>query len=98
VWLWERTSGKFRRRLAPEFHWYLMALGVEPSKQRKGLGTRLIEPILACADSSGLPCYLETFNERNLAFYGRQGFRIAAAGNLPGGPDFWAMIRAPQSS
>ena len=58
-----------------------------------------IEPILERADSSGLPCYLETFNDKNLSFYKDEGFRIAAAGNIPhGGLDFWAMIREPRSS
>jgi GNAT superfamily N-acetyltransferase len=89
---------EIRGRVVPRAHWYLMALGVDPSAQGRGIGGRLIEPILSRADSERLPCYLETFNERNLTFYKRHGFRIAAAGNVPdGGPDFWAMIREPQS-
>jgi GNAT superfamily N-acetyltransferase len=86
-----------RDRVAKEPHWYLMALGVEPAKQRRRIGARLIQPILSRADSERLLCYLETFNEKNLPFYKRHGFRIAAAGNVPDGPDFWAMIRTPQT-
>jgi hypothetical protein len=87
------------QRLAGGLHWYLMAHGVEPSKQGGNIGGALIEPVLSRADSEGLPCYLETFNERNLPFYERHGFRIAGSGNIPGGgPDFWAMLRAPHST
>jgi GNAT superfamily N-acetyltransferase len=79
-------------------HWYLLALGVEPSKQREPVGGKLIEPLLSRADSDSVPCYVETFNERDLAFYKRHGFRIAGGGKIPmDGPDFWAMIRAPRT-
>jgi len=84
------------RRLARRPHWYLMALGVEPSKQGQGIGGALIEPILSRADADGLPCYLETFHERNLPFYEKLGFRIEGGGHVPGGgPNFWAMMRTP---
>jgi GNAT superfamily N-acetyltransferase len=83
------------QRLIAGPHWYLLALGVEPSKQGRGIGEALIEPVLARADSEGLPCYLETFNERNLPFYKRHAFQIAGGGNIPEGPDFWTMIRKP---
>ena len=83
------------QRLIAGPHWYLMALGVEPSKQGKGIGEALLEPVLSRADSQGSPCYVETCNERNLPFYKRHGFQIAGGGNIPGGPDFWTMIRKP---
>ena len=87
-----------RSRLTGGLHWYLEALGVEPAMRRRRIGSRLIEPVLARADFDGVACYLETFNENSLSFYRRHGFRIAAAGKVPaGGPDFWAMIRAPQT-
>jgi hypothetical protein len=56
----------------------------------------LIKPGLARADSDGLPCYLETFQERHLAFYEEHGFQIAGAGCIPDGPNFWTMIRTSQ--
>lgn len=78
-----------------EPHWYLMALGVDPSRQRFGIGGALLRPILDRADRSGVACYLETFAERNLAFYARHGFRVCAEDAVPGGPRFWGMIRRP---
>lgn len=78
-------------------HWYLEAVGVEPGAQGMGVGTRLLEPVLARADEAGQPCYLETMTERNVAWYGRLGFEVRSAGVsfAPGGPPNWTMIRRP---
>jgi hypothetical protein len=73
-----------------------MTLGMESAQDWNCIGRRLIKPVLARADSGGVPCYLETFNEKDLPFYKTHGFRIIAAGGIPGGgPDFWAMVRPP---
>jgi len=86
-----------RQRLARKRHWYLMAFGVEPSKESAGLRNAMIEPVLAEADSDALPCYVETFVERDVRFYGSHGFRLEGVGRLPdGGPNFWVMIRTPR--
>ena len=84
-----------RRQLATGSHWYLMALGVEKSRDEEEIAGALIEPVLARADATGMSCYLETFNEKKLKFYKNHGFRIMGAGKIPGGPSFWAMTRAP---
>lgn len=89
---------KWHKQSVAKEHWYLAGLGVEPSKQGKGIGGALLQPILARADAEGFPCYLETLTERNLAFYERHGFHVAASGELPkGGPMVWAMIRPPHN-
>jgi hypothetical protein len=86
-------------RLASGPHWYLMALGVEPPDQRHVIRGALIEPVLSRADSEGLPCYLETFDPANLPFYKKRGFRIEGAGRIPGGgPNYWALVRAPREA
>ena len=86
-----------RRRLVRKPHWYLMAFGVEPSRESEALRGALIEPVLAQADSDALPCYVETFLERAVPFYEARGFRVEGVGNIPdGGPNFWAMIRRPR--
>ena len=79
-------------------HWVLVFLGVDPIHQNKGLGGHLIQPILAKADAEGLSCYLDSTNKRNLTFYQRHGFKIAANVKVPkGGPEIWAMVRQPGS-
>jgi hypothetical protein len=85
-----------RRRLADRSHWYLLALGTEPSKKGKAIREALMAPVLAAADWGLQGCYLETFHEGDLPFYERCGFRIAGAGRIPkGGPSFWALIKSP---
>lgn len=82
-------------QVAPGPHWYLWALGVDPAHQRKGLGSQLIQPILARADRDHLPCYLETMRNANLAFYERYGFRVVSDGVAPASDlRVWGMRRA----
>ena len=46
-------------RFAPDPHWYLFLLGVNPASQGSGLGSLLLQPVLARADAAHLPCYLD---------------------------------------
>lgn len=87
-----------RQQSAPAQHWYLMALGVAPSSQGRGLGRALVQPTLTRADAEQVPCYLETFTERNVHFYGTLGFTVVVHDHIPaGGPPFWTMVRTPQT-
>lgn len=79
-------------------HWYLAVLGVEPSEQGRGHGRRLIGPALAEADTTGLPAWLETTKERNLAWYSGVGFgQLEELRPFGSGPPIWTMERAPRS-
>lgn len=87
---------EIHKREAPGAHWYLWALGVEPDCQGQGIGSRLIEPVLAQADKSELPCYLETQTEGNVAFYRKRGFEVVSDGLVPDqGARIWTMLREP---
>jgi len=87
------------KRLMPGPHWYLWALGVDPSAQGRGIGGALLEPVLDRADADGVPCYLETQTERNVAFYRGRGFDVALEDREPvGGLPIWFMIRAPRAN
>jgi ribosomal protein S18 acetylase RimI-like enzyme len=74
-------------------HLYLAVLGVDPARQGEGVGSRLIRPGLELCDREGLPAYLETGKERNLAFYGRHGFGVVDELHLPKGPPVWCLWR-----
>ena len=76
-----------------EPHYYLAALGTDPSKQGRGVGSALIQPVLDRCDKDRLPAYLESSKERNLAFYQKHGFEIIDALEIPSGPNIWTMIR-----
>ncbi len=78
----------------PQPHWYLWFVGVEPQAKGRGIGSALIRQKLAQADDEGLPCYLETHNPANVAFYEKLGFRVLQAGQIPGSElKMWAMGR-----
>lgn len=84
-------------RVVRQPHWYLLNLAVDPRRQRQGVGSALMEPVLALADRNGQPCYLETNNPANFQFYANHGFEIAHAGHVQhGGPPMWALIRRPR--
>jgi GNAT superfamily N-acetyltransferase len=81
-----------------ESAWYLSIVGVAPSAQGRGIGTRLIEPTLAEADDAGVDCYLETFDGRNLSFYQRLGFSAAGSHVEPvTAATYTIMLRKPKT-
>jgi ribosomal protein S18 acetylase RimI-like enzyme len=74
-------------------HWYLVALGVHPEHQGHGWGSELVRHGLARAQSRNLPAYLETTNQRNIAFYQRHGFKLVGERSVAGrGPGVWGML------
>ena len=77
-------------------HWYLFVLGVDPGLQGQGIGSALIQPMLAKADEQQVPCYLETNGENNVRFYSHHGFEIVHnATVVKDGPPLWTMVRSP---
>ncbi|MFE7899775.1 GNAT family N-acetyltransferase [Streptomyces sp. NPDC057424] len=78
-------------------HEYLWMIGVVPGRQGEGLGTALIEAVLARCDREGLPAYLEASNARSRKLYERLGFEPAGPVlDLPDGPSMWPMWREPR--
>lgn len=91
------TMDKIHKARAPEPHWYLMVVGVDPELQGQGAGSAIVREGLALADRESKPCYLETSERRNLAFYERLGFVVLDEATLgKGGPKAWAMRREPR--
>jgi GNAT superfamily N-acetyltransferase len=91
------TVGRFHKLSAPGEHLYLSILGVEPSRQGQGLGSALIRPMLERADAAGLPCYLDTFQPRNVPLYQKHGFKITIEEVEPNsGVRGWGFLREPR--
>ena len=79
--------------------WYLSIAGIAPDAQGQGLGASVLGPGLAAVDAARAACFLETYNERSLPFYGRLGFVVVgryAEGVT--GCDYWLMLRQPSAS
>jgi ribosomal protein S18 acetylase RimI-like enzyme len=87
---------RLHKRTMTRPHWYLWVLGVDPAHQGQGTGGRLLQPVLVRADEEGVPCYLETETEWNVAFYQRRGFEVVNDDQVPGhGLRLWTMLREP---
>jgi predicted N-acetyltransferase YhbS len=88
-----RIEGKHPSRPG---HFYLAIVGVEPGSQGRGLGSRLMFPILSEADAGGVAAYLEASTPRSRLLYERHGFEVAEEIRLPRrGPAIWRMWREP---
>jgi len=80
-----------------EPHWYLSVLGSDPARQRSGVGSALLRPVLARCDRDGLPACLESSRIENVPYYERFGFEVVAPLPMPrGGPSLYRMKREPR--
>jgi ribosomal protein S18 acetylase RimI-like enzyme len=77
-------------------HFYLAGLGTDPDHQGEGLGSAVMAPVLARCDATGVPAYLESTKESNVAFYEHHGFAVTGTiAPAPDGPTMWCMWREP---
>lgn len=76
-------------------HWYLMAIGVRPEAQGRGLGGVLLAHTLTQLDELGEAAYLEATSPRSRRFYERFGFEVTGEFAPEGGPPLWPMWREP---
>ena len=90
-----RLSEAMEKHHLREPHWYLATLGIDPDFQGCGLGSALLQPILARCDEEATPAYLESSKESNIPFYQRHGFIVIENIRIPKGPTIWRMIRTP---
>lgn len=78
-------------------HDYLWFLGVNPSAQGAGVGSRLLASRTARLDARQRPGFLETATPKNVPLYQRFGFEIIKEYRpAPDGPLIWGMWREPR--
>jgi GNAT superfamily N-acetyltransferase len=92
----EREFDAARRTHVPGPHCYVPLLGVRPEAQGKGLSRAVMRPVFEAADLAGVPVYLETVPETNVAIYQRLGFDLRGHRELTGGLANWEMVREPR--
>jgi GNAT superfamily N-acetyltransferase len=77
--------------------WYLMVLCADPSEQRRGVGTMLLEHAFEMVDAEGVGSYLETPREDNVPYYRRFGYELQETLRpMEGCPPYYTMWRAPR--
>jgi ribosomal protein S18 acetylase RimI-like enzyme len=84
------VQGLFPR--SPSKFWYLGVLATHPSHAGRRLGRAVMKPGLAAAAAAGLPAYLETTNEANVAMYERAGWRVSGSTHLDDLP-IWVLTQ-----
>lgn len=77
-------------------HWYLPMIGVEPGKQRSGLGSALLRHALQRCDAENHPAYLEASSRQSIPLYERHGFAVTGPIQMGSSPTLYAMVRAPR--
>ncbi|MHA2042389.1 MAG: GNAT family N-acetyltransferase [Candidatus Thorarchaeota archaeon] len=89
-------AAKSRKQHLSEPHWHLFPIAVDPQHQGKGYASALMKPMLDRIQSEGLPCFLETQNEKNVSIYQHFGFEVIYEEEFPEAeiPN-WGMVRSP---
>jgi ribosomal protein S18 acetylase RimI-like enzyme len=78
-----------------EPHWYLFAIGSDPTVRGAGFGQALMRSRLDRCDAEHAPAYLESTKEETVPYYMRFGFEVTGEIKLPdGGPRMYPMWRA----
>jgi ribosomal protein S18 acetylase RimI-like enzyme len=103
AFLWVFRSGaqkgqqvaELMKKVHPEEpHWYLMAIGSDPTVRGAGFGRALLRSRLDRCDAEHAPAYLESTKQETVPYYSRFGFEVTGEIKLPdGGPSMWPMWR-----
>jgi ribosomal protein S18 acetylase RimI-like enzyme len=88
--------GQMQQARLTEAHWYLAVLGTSPDQQSKGLGGKVLAPMLERCDRIGELAYLESSNPANVGFYRRHGFESLGEFTLGDGVLITPMSREPR--
>ncbi|MES2329807.1 MAG: GNAT family N-acetyltransferase [Bacteroidota bacterium] len=68
---------KLIKNIQPEITMsYLWFIGVDPSVQNQGIGSKLLKEIIDYSNANNRPIYLETSTVKNLPWYEKFGFEI----------------------
>lgn len=97
VWRGKILEDFMEKEHPKEPHYYLAAIGVRHGHQGKGLGKAMMNPVLARADSEGMPAYLESSKLENVPIYRSVGFEVTRELIArPDAPTLYAMWREPK--
>lgn len=80
------TEGKKRCVAAHGAHRVLAFVAVDPDSQGQGIGSSLLEAVIADSRERGIPVFLESSSAASAKLYARVGFRVLAEERF-GDPD-----------
>jgi ribosomal protein S18 acetylase RimI-like enzyme len=80
-----------------EPHVHFGPFGVNPERQRQGIGSTMLAHFCEHVDGSKAAAYLETDTESNVALYRRFGWEVTAEEKVLGVPN-WFMWRPPAAT
>jgi len=97
VWRAMQVDAAFGSRRPPQPHAYLFTVGLLPAARGRGLGSRLLRPMLDHWDAAGVPVWLENTHPANDAIYRGLGFVARETFHpAPGAPPVTTMLRPPR--
>ena len=80
-----------------EPHYYLSFVATHDDHRGQGIGEQLLAQNLELIDAEHMPAYLESSNPKNLARYGRLGFRPLGEFSMPdNGPTVTTHVATPR--
>lgn len=71
-----KREGLIKKMQPKEPMAYLWFIGIQPSAQKTGRGSRLLREVIESANSNALPTFLETSTPANLPWYKKFSFEI----------------------
>ena len=75
---------------------YLFIIGVATGHQGRGFGGKMLRHLIKQSEALGMPIYLETETEQNVAMYEKFGFKVLKKSILPViDQPMWEMLRDP---
>ena len=94
---YENLAMKLKETYTNHVDWYLFNLSVSSKAQGKGIGSKLMRPMLEFCDQENMVCYLETNKESNVTIYQRYDFKLAEQKIIPKSDVMhYAMTRDPK--
>ncbi len=96
---YEALAMKLKEKYTTSADWYLYNLTVASHAQRKGIGKKLLQPMLDFCDRNNKSAYLETNKNANVSIYEKFGFELKEKCSLLGSDYMhYAMMRTPKET
>ena len=96
---YENYAMNLKKEFTDNYDWYLYNLSVKKDAQGKGIGGKLLRPMLQFCDDERMVAYLETNKDSNVAYYQHHKFELMKEEEIPTTPVMhYAMVRHPSES